>query len=98
MKPQTDITLSQGVESANAPFSVSGMLPDDAETQGVEVDVSHKAWLSVQFEVGRVENRAGDAARLCDVLHLRVVDRVTGAIVLEGLGVRLVRQAGFRPR
>lgn len=60
------------------------MLPDDAETQGVEVDVSHKASVDVQFEVERVENRAGDAARLSDVLHLRVVDRVTGAIVLEG--------------
>lgn len=89
-EPQTDITLAQGVESANAPFSVSGMLPGDAETQGVEVDVSHKASVDVQFEVERVENRAGDAARLSDVLHLRVVDRVTGAIVLEGSASELV--------
>ena len=66
------------------------MLPDDAETQGVEVDVSHKASVDVQFEVERVENRAGDAARLSDVLHLRVVDRVTGAIVLEGSASELV--------
>lgn len=66
------------------------MLPDDAETQGVKVDVSHKASVDVQFEVERVENRAGDAARLSDVLHLRVVDRVTGAIVLEGSASELV--------
>lgn len=87
---QVDIKLAQGVESANVPFAVSGMLPGDVESQGVELDVSHRAAVNVQFEVERVEDDAADAARLSEVLHLRVIDRATGSVVVEGAASDLV--------
>ncbi|MDO4290961.1 MAG: TasA family protein [Eggerthellaceae bacterium] len=75
------------------PFSVSGMLPGDAASQNIELDVSHKAAVTVQFEVERVEDRAGDTANLSEVLQLRVVDRSTGAVVVQGTAADLLGRA-----
>lgn len=90
---EASIELAQGAESANVPFSVSGMLPGDVESQGIELDVSHSAPLTVQFEVERTEDREGDSARLSEALHLRVVDRLTGSVAAEGSASELTGKA-----
>lgn len=75
-----ELVLSQGVESVNEPFSVSGMLPGDRESIDVLVEVRHAEALSVTFEAEVV----GESAALSRALELRVVDRATGAALYEG--------------
>ena len=45
-----ELVLSQGVESVNEPFAVSGMLPGDCESIDIIVEVRHMEALSVAFE------------------------------------------------
>lgn len=75
-----ELVLSQGVESVNEPFSVTGMLPGDRESIDVLVEVRHSEALSVTFEA----EMAGESAALSRALELRVVDRSTGAVLCEG--------------
>ena len=75
-----ELVLSQGVESVNEPFAVSGMLPGDCESIDIIVEVRHMEALSVAFEA----EVAGEPVALSDALELRVVDRVEGTVLYEG--------------
>lgn len=78
--PQTAVSISSEGSSASLPFSVENMFPGDAETKTYEIDVSHKASVTLAFSAAL---READE-NLASALKFKISDPSTGQTFFDG--------------